>query len=329
MKIGKLEKDCRVLMAPMAGITNLPFRTIVREFGCDLAFTEMISAMGLVRGTVKSYRYLDTDATDRPLGVQIFGADPKVMAEAARIVEGRGADLIDINMGCPVKKVVRTGAGAALMKSPAKIGEILSAVRGAIKIPLTVKIRVGWNKGSVNAPEIAAIAADCGVDAVILHGRTAEQGYSGRADWGIIGEVKSRISIPVVGNGDLRSGADVLGMQGASGCDAFMVGRGALGYPWIFQEIIAILHSGEALGSPTLEERRAVIAMHLQKEIAYAGEKIGYRSFRKHLLWYTRGLRGGAHFRHIASRLTAADKMWEAFDMFLSDEDNLLNTDGK
>jgi nifR3 family TIM-barrel protein len=316
-------------MAPMAGITNLPFRTLVHEFGCDLAFTEMISAMGLVRGTVKTFRYLDTDGADRPLGVQIFGADPKVMAEAARIVEGHGADLIDINMGCPVRKVVKNGSGAALMKSPEKIREILDAVRNAIKVPLTVKIRAGWNKSTINAPEVAAIAADCGVDAVIVHGRTAEQGYTGRADWEIIKEVKNRIRIPVIGNGDLRAGVDALRMRDVSHCDAFMVGRGALGYPWIFQEINAVLDGRPVTALPSLAERKSVISVHLEKEIAYAGERIGYRGFRKHLLWYTRGLRGGAHFREVASHLKTADQMWETFDRFLSCEDNILNTEGK
>ncbi len=324
MKIGRLEKDCRVLMAPMAGITNLPFRTVVREFGCDLAFTEMISAMGLVQRTVKSYRYLDSGAVDRPLGVQLFGADPKVMAEAARIVEGQGADLIDINMGCPVRKVVKNGAGAALMKSPEKVGEILAAVRGAVKIPLTVKIRAGWSKSAVNAPEVAAIAADCGIDAVIVHGRTAEQGYSGRADWEIIGEVKSRIRIPVIGNGDLRTGTDALKMREVSHCDAFMIGRGALGHPWIFREIVAAFEGAVLPPPPLLKERRAMIDAHLKREVAYLGEKAGYRSFRKHLLWYTKGLRGGARFRHVASGMTSAEQMWDAFDLYLSEEDNSL-----
>jgi len=307
-------------MAPMAGITNLPFRLLIREFGCDLAFTEMVSAMGLVRGTVKSYRYLDTAPEDRPLGVQLFGADPDVMAEAARIVAADGAALIDINMGCPVKKVVRTGSGAALMKEPGRIAAILRAVRQAITIPLTVKIRSGWNRSTVNAPDIAAIAEDCGVDAVIVHGRTAEQGYAGQADWKIIGAVKSRVRVPVVGNGDLRSGEDALRMRDASGCDAFMVGRGALGSPWIFREIIAALDGADTVAAPSLPERRAIIEDHMNRELAYAGEKIGYRSFRKHLLWYTRGLRGGARFRHAAAALTSPDQMWETFDLLLADE---------
>lgn len=324
MKIGTLALTGHVFLAPMAGITNLPFRTMAREFGCHLAFTEMISAMGLVQGTVKSYRYLDSEDEDRPLGVQLFGTDPGVMAEAARIVEGHGANLIDVNMGCPVRKVVKNGAGAALMKSPEKIREILDAVRAAIKIPLTVKIRTGWSKSAVNAPEVAAIAQNCGVDAVIVHGRTAEQGYSGRADWEIIGAVKSQLRIPVIGNGDLRMGADALKMRDISHCDGFMVGRGALGHPWIFREIDAVLKGADVPLPPRLKERRAIIEAHLEKEVAYMGEKAGYRSFRKHLLWYTKGLRGGARFRHAASSMTSPEQMWEAFDLYLSEEDNPL-----
>lgn len=324
MKIGTLELAGNVFLAPMAGITNLPFRTITREFGCDLAFTEMISAMGLVQGTVKSYRYLDSDAEDRPLGVQLFGANPEVMAEAARIVEGHGADLIDINMGCPVRKVIRTGAGAALMRTPEKIRDILYVVRRATRVPLTVKIRSGWSESTINAPEIAVIAQDMGVDAVIVHARTADQGFSGEADWHVIGRVKDKLSIPVIGNGDIRKGSDVLKMRSISGCDAFMVGRGALGHPWVFREIGAVLGEGGDFHLPLLKERREMIEAHLKKEVAYVGEQAGYRSFRKHLLWYTKGLRGGARFRHVASVMTSAEQMWEAFDLYLSEEDNSL-----
>lgn len=321
MKIGTLELAGNVFLAPMAGITNLPFRTIARGFGCHLAFTEMISAMGLIQGTVKSYRYLDSDPEDRPLGVQLFGTDPAVMAEAARIVESRGADLIDINMGCPVRKVVRSGAGAALMKTPEKIRDILCAVRPAIRVPLTIKIRSGWSGSSLNAPEIAAMAQDLGVDAVIVHARTADQGFSGKADWEMIGRVQKKLTIPLIGNGDIRRGTDALQMKGVSGCDGFMVGRGALGHPWLFREIIATLAEQDVPPPPALRERREIIDAHLDKEVTYMGEKAGYCSFRKHLLWYTKGLRGGARFRHVASSLTSAEQMWEAFDTFLAEED--------
>jgi len=324
LKVGPLKKECRIFLAPMAGITNLPFRAVARQFGCDIAFTEMISAMGLVRGAVKTHRYLDSTPEDRPLGVQLFGTDPDVMAEAARIAMEGGADWIDINMGCPVRKVVKNGAGAALLKTPETIRDILRAVRPVVRVPLTVKIRAGWSRSSVNAPEIAVMAQDLGVDAVVVHARTADQGFSGEADWRIIGRVKQKLTIPVVGNGDIRNASDALKMMNISGCDGVMVGRGALGYPWIFREIAAALAGTATPGPPTLLERRDIIGAHLKREVDYAGGKAGYLSFRKHLLWYTRGLRGGARFRHAASNLVSAGQMWEAFDLFLSEEGNHL-----
>src|SRR5512136_3034702 len=208
MKIGNITLKNRVFLAPMAGITNLPFRTVAREFGCGLAFTEMISANGLVKKTNKSYRYLISAPYDKPLGVQIFGSDPNVLSEAAQIVTDFGADLLDINMGCPVRKVVKTGAGAALLKEPDRVRNILQAIRKSTSLPLTVKLRSGWHRGEIRVNEIARIAEDCGVDAVILHPRTADQGYSGAADWSIIREVKKKSHIAVIGSGDIRSPED-------------------------------------------------------------------------------------------------------------------------
>ena len=306
----------------MAGITNLPFRVVAREFGCSFAFTEMISATGLVRNTAKSYRYLDSSPVDQPLGVQIFGSAPSVMAEAAKIAEGNGASLVDINMGCPVRKVVQNGAGAALMKDPERIRNILQAVRAAINIPLSVKIRSGWNKSAINAVNIALIAQDCGVDAITIHPRTAEQGFSGSADWQIINQVQKILSIPVIGSGDIRTGPDALEMKRVSCCDAFMVGRGALGNPWIFQDIAAVFNDKIIRTAPSLSDRRKVLHYHLEKEIAYAGEKNGCKCFRKHLLWYTKGLRGGAHFRQLAGNLVSAGQMKDAFDAYLSEMDS-------
>ncbi|MDI6776148.1 MAG: tRNA dihydrouridine synthase DusB [Syntrophales bacterium] len=303
MKIGKLSLKSNVFLAPMAGITNLPFRTLVREFGCALAFTEMISAAGLVRNTGKSYRYLDSSPDDRPLGMQIFGSDPDVLAEAAQIVTDRGADLLNINMGCPARKVVQTGAGSALMKDPAQVALILRTVRKATLLPLTVKIRSGWHHHDRKALEIARIAEDCGANAVILHPRSAEQGFSGSADWNIIETVKKNLHIPVIGNGDIRSAEDALRMINMTGCDGVMVGRGVLGNPWIFRDIALSLGGQHVFPSPSLSERKTVIKRHLNMEIVYAGESFGIRSFRKHLLWYTKGLRGGSQFRQMANSL--------------------------
>ncbi|HON58431.1 MAG TPA: tRNA dihydrouridine synthase DusB [Smithella sp.] len=290
-------------LAPLAGISNLPFRLIARSLGCSMAYTEMISANGLVRKTSRTHEYLKTAPDDRPLGVQIFGADPGIMAEAARIAENGGADLIDINMGCPVKKVIKTGAGAILMKKPDLAAQIVQSVKGAVKIPVTVKIRSGWSPSSINAVEIAGIAEDCGADAVTVHGRTADQGYSGRADWTIITAVKKSVKIPVVGNGDIRKPGDALRMLAETGCDAVMVGRGALGNPWIFKGISQKMSGREENRMPTLGERLEMIENHWKMEEQLFGEKISLRTFHKHILWYTKGLENSHKFRELAGSL--------------------------
>jgi len=373
MKIDKLDFDVPVFLAPMAGITNLPFRTIVRRCGCQLAFTEMVSVNGLVRGAERTCRYLDGASEDRPLGVQIFGAEAEIMAAGARIATDRGADLIDINMGCPVKKVVRAGAGSALLKDPAKVGRIVSAVRRATSLPLTVKIRAGWRRSVVNAIEIARIAEAEGADAVIVHPRTADQGFSGRADWSIIRAVKDALGIPVIGNGDIRRAADVGRMMTATACDGVMIGRAALGNPWIFQEIIngwPVLSQqgslGEArvdvgrmvsasisedVGDPTVNsatresllvleqsdvavnrrlpvsfiERERVIREHLDLERRYTVPKIGVQNFRKHILWYTKGLPGSASFRQRLSELKDVETLLVALGIYFCQLNNALD----
>ena len=297
MKIGSLSLRNNIFLAPMAGITDLSFRLLNREFGVGLAFTEMISAAGLIRGTGKTYHYLNTTPDDKPLGVQIFGSDPAVLAEAAKVITDMGVALLDINMGCPVKKVVKTGAGAALLKDISRIGSILQAVRRATSLPLTVKMRSGWRHSDMNYLEVARVAEDCGVDAIILHPRTADQGFSGFADWSLIGIVKNHVKVPVIGNGDIRTADDALRMIRMTGCDGVLVGRGALGNPWIFKDMMSKRQGQQALLSPTSEERERVIRHHLTMVVAVLGESIGVRNFRKHLLWYTKGLRGGSRFR--------------------------------
>jgi nifR3 family TIM-barrel protein len=304
MKIGNLILKNNVFLAPMAGITNMPFRVLMREFGCALAFTEMISANGLVRKTQKSYRYLDSSPKDKPLGIQIFGSDPDVLAEASRIVATLGADLLDINMGCPVKKVIKTGAGAALMREPEKVCLILKSLRKATELPLTVKIRAGWRHGDIKAFEIVRIAEDCGVNAVVIHPRTADQGFSGSADWRIIEEVKKSVRIPVIGSGDIRNPQDATRMIQSTGCDGIMVGRGALGNPWIFRNIIARCNNMKDSDHPSPEEREKIIRYHMDMEIDYSGDVLGARNFRKHLLWYTKGLRGGSLLRGIIGSMS-------------------------
>jgi tRNA-dihydrouridine synthase B len=315
INIGTLSLTNNVFLAPMAGITDLMFRILAREFGSSLCFTEMISANGLVRKTERSYLYLESSALDRPLGVQIFGSDPHILSDAAQIVVERGADLVDINMGCPVKKVLRTGSGAFLMRETEKVTHILKMVRKAISVPLTIKIRSGW-KGTINAEDIAERAQDCGVDAVILHPRTVEQGFSGAADWGLIRRVKDRLRIPVVGSGDIRTPMDVVGMIDESGCDGVMVGRGALGNPWIFKKILDYPGGGD-INFPSLAEREYIIGRHLDMMANMYGEKIGMKKFRKHLLWYTKGLKGGAQFRQAAVSIGEMGAMLDAVHTYL------------
>jgi nifR3 family TIM-barrel protein len=316
VKIGNLTLKNNIFLAPMAGITNLPFRTLAREFGCGLAFTEMISANGLVRNTKRSYRYLLSSRDDKPLGVQIFGADPGLLCEAAQMAADNGADLIDINMGCPVRKVVKTGAGAALLKEPERVRRILQAVRKVTSLPLTIKLRSGWHCGETAALEIAGIAEDCGVDAVILHPRSAAQGYSGAADWSVIEEVKRKLHTPVIGSGDVRSPEDARRMIRTTGCDGIMVGRAALGNPWLFRDIIRHLEENKNTLPPSSAEREKIIRLHMEMEINHSGESLGLRNFRKHLLWYTKGIRGGSLFREVVGRIHGKNDILAAVHRF-------------
>jgi len=316
MNIGRLHLSNNLFMAPMAGITDLGFRTIVREFGAALCFTEMISAAGLVRGTVKSYRYLESSPDDRPLGIQLFGSDPDILAEGARIAADCQADLIDINMGCPARKVLKGGSGAALMKDPRSVAAIIERVRAVTDMPLTVKIRSGWNEDEINAIDIARIAEASGADALIIHPRTVKQGFSGVSDWDLIGTVKSELQIPVIGSGDVRTADDAFRMLNTTGCDGVMVARGALGNPWIFRAIADDLNNGNR-NPPSLQERRAIIERHLDMTIASYGETAGIKHFRKHLLWYTKGLRGSAQFRQWAVCITERDELIESVHRYV------------
>ncbi|MGV8058249.1 MAG: tRNA dihydrouridine synthase DusB [Smithellaceae bacterium] len=306
----------KALLAPLAGISNLPFRLIARSFGCALAYTEMISANGLIRKTDKTFEYLKTCVQDKPLGMQIFGADPEIMAQAAFIVAERGADLVDINMGCPVKKVIKAGAGAILMKDPGLVARIIAGVKKAVPIPVTVKIRSGWNISSINAVEIARIAEDSGADAVTVHGRTADQGYSGIADWKIIAAVKEAVHIPVVGNGDVWQPQDAVRMVAQTSCDAVMVGRGVLGNPWLFAGINQKLALQKEDYLPDLVQRYEIIMKHWSMEAEMCGSRAAARNFRKHLLWYTKGLEGSSRFRKFVSTLSDRESMRAELDKY-------------
>ena len=306
----------KTVLAPLAGITNLPFRLIARQFGCDICFSEMISANGLIRESAKTIEYLKTCPEDQPLGVQLFGADPGILAQAAVIVSNYHPAVIDINMGCPVKKVVKSGAGAVLMRDPILAGRIIKAVVDAVSLPVTVKIRSGWSPKSINAVEISKIAEDSGASAIIVHGRTADQGFSGHADWSVIAGVKNAVKIPVVGNGDIRQPEDVHRMRSDTGCDAVMIGRGALGNPWIFKGICQLFVNSAEDYRPSLSQRMGIIKRHWGMEEYYFGKRIANKSFRKHLLWYTRGLTGSGRFRETVGKMTDTDAMLAELDRY-------------
>jgi nifR3 family TIM-barrel protein len=306
----------KTVLAPLAGISNLPFRIIARRFGCEMCFTEMISANGLIRESAKTIEYLKTSQEDQPLGVQLFGADPGIFARAAVIVSDYHPAVIDLNMGCPVKKVIKAGAGAVLMRDPVLAGKIIKAVVDAVSVPVTVKIRSGWNPKSINAVEISKIAEDSGASAVVVHGRTADQGFSGHADWNVIAGVKNAVKIPVIGNGDIRQPEDARKMRLETGCDAVMIGRGALGNPWLFQGIRQRSEGNADDYRPSLTERMEVIKKHLEMEEYYFGKRVANKSFRKHLLWYTRGLAGSGRFRETVGKLTDRDAMLAELDRY-------------
>lgn len=316
----------KALLAPMAGISNLPFRLIARSFGCALAFTEMISANGIIRKSDRTLEYLRTCADDNPLGAQIFGADPEIMAEAACIVANHGVDLIDINMGCPVKKVIKAGAGAILMKDPDRVSRIIRAVKKAVRIPVTVKIRSGWSRSSINAVEIARVAEKSGADAIIVHGRTADQGFGGVADWKVIAEIKKRVNIPVIGNGDIWQPQDAIRMLQETSCDAVLVGRGALGNPWIFKGIVQACSGQIKDYLPNLDERQKVIKKHWEMETKYIGVKLANKNFRKHLLWYTKGLENSTRFRQLAGKLRDGENVMNELNEYFRSLEELHPT---
>ncbi len=302
LRIGTVALENRLIMAPMAGITNLPFRTLVRRLGAGLVTTEMVSAMGLTMGHPRTRRYLESWSEERPLSVQLFGAGARSLAEAAQIAEEAGADLIDINMGCPVRKVAKTGAGAALLDRPDRVAEIVQAVRFVCSVPLTVKVRAGWSPERPAALEIARVVEDCGADALTVHPRYATQRYTGHADWRVIRAVKEAVRIPVVGNGDVRRAEDALRMRRETGCDGVMIGRGAVGNPWIFRQVLD-LEAGRTPREPTLLERREHILEHYRLLARTVGEHRAPYMMRGLLLAYTKGLPHSSRFRGRITRI--------------------------
>lgn len=297
MQIGTVKLNTNLFLAPVAGISTLPFRLIAKEFGAGLCFTEMVSSEALVRNNQKTEPLLKTDPLEKPVGVQLFGAKPEVVATAASILENRGFDIIDINAGCPVKKITRNNAGAALIKNPKLLRSILLEVRKNISIPLMLKIRSGWDSNSINAVEIAKIAEDCGVDAITFHPRTASQLFTGKADWNLIRQVKEAIKIPVIGNGDVVRPEDAVKLMKETGCDGVMIGRGAFGNPWIFKDALRLLNNESAFKRPLAEERGKILLRHLTHSIRLIGDKQALLTMRKQYPWYAKNLPGASQFR--------------------------------
>jgi len=302
--IGNIPLSSRVISAPLAGISDLPFRLLAKSAGCGLVCFEMISSNGLVYRSPKTWRMLASDPAEKPVSVQIFGSDPSVMATAARYVEDAGADIIDINFGCSVKKVLKTGAGAALMRDYDRARDVIKAVRESVFIPLTIKMRTGWDPGGDDAFRLSDIAQKLGVDAIAIHPRTAIQGFKGRADWSIIAKLRKMASIPLIGNGDIINPHDASRMMEETGCDAVMVGRAAIGAPWIFSNIKEYLE-GREFAEPSIGDRFDIMFAYLDAAVRHYGEAHGCRIMRSRLGWFARALPGSASFRRSICRISS------------------------
>jgi tRNA-dihydrouridine synthase B len=324
MKIGNLLIQNPIFLAPMAGITDLPFRLLCREQGCGVVFTEMISAKGLYYGSTRTENMLEIHPDEHPIGIQIFGSEPLLMARMVEKISETSADLIDINMGCPAPKIVKNGEGSALLKNPRLVEEIVREVSRASAKPVTAKIRKGFDEKSINGVEIALIAEQAGAAAVTVHGRTREQFYSGTADWDIIKEVKSRLSIPVIGNGDIFTAQDALRMKEQTGCDGIMIARGAQGNPWLFRDIIALKDTGVVPQPPSARERIHTALRHMHMLIKIKGEKVGVCEIRKHIAWYLKGLRGAGQIRKLINTISAASEMEDTLLSYLNQLESLI-----
>lgn len=316
MKIGNLQLENNVILAPMAGVTDKAFRLITKTFGPALMYTEMVSGKGLHYKSRKTTELLAADKAEYPVAAQIFGHEPEIMAEIAADALSCGAVMIDINMGCPAPKIVKNGDGSALSKSPEIAGRVIDAVRKSVDVPVTVKIRAGWDSDNINAVSMARIAEDNGADAVTVHGRTREQFYSGTADLNIIKAVKEAVRIPVIGNGDINSGKKAKEMLDFTGCDGIMVGRAAEGNPWIFREILHYLKTGEELPQPDISERLETALRHFELLVTLKGERRGVLEGRRHMSWYFKGVKGGAALRERANKANSPQEMRDILNLF-------------
>lgn len=310
MQIGNFKPDNKVFLAPMAGVTDVVFRTLCKEQGCGLTYSEMVSAKGIMYDNDNTKKLLEINPKEGKVAVQLFGSDPKVLADMAKkLDDNENIGFFDINMGCPAPKIVKNGDGSALMKNPKLIGQIVKSVSSNTKKPLTIKIRKGFDDNCINAVEIAKIVEENGGAGIAIHGRTREQFYSGKADWDIIKKVKESVTIPVIGNGDITSPQKAKEILDYTGCDAIMIGRASQGAPWIFKNVVHYLNTGELLDKPSINEKIDIAIKHLHMLVQYKGEYIGIREMRKHLGWYIKGMPKSSEMRVIINGIEKVEKM--------------------